>query len=275
MAFFYSMCDDPGVVTDTFDLDRLQALLNTDFLGRRVYYEASVSTTMDIARREAQAGAPEGAIGLTEEQTAGQGRMGRSWVSPAGENIYVTLILRPTLEQLRHISVIAPLAICQAIEETTNLLPRIKWPNDVLVEGKKLSGVLTQTEISDGALDFAITGIGINVNMDVDQHEEIRDLATSLRRELRREVDREEVLASMLNHFETIYLALRRGDIISMPWKHRLDTLGHDVRISGPDGGLLHHGIVVDADSDGALILRRDNGSHVRVEAGEVTLRED
>jgi BirA family biotin operon repressor/biotin-[acetyl-CoA-carboxylase] ligase len=228
---------------------------------------------MDIARREAQAGAPEGAIAIAEEQTAGQGRMGRTWVSPAGANIYVTLVLRPTLDQLRYLSVIAPLAVCHAIEETTGLLPRIKWPNDVAINGKKVCGVLTQSEIADGSVLYALIGPGINVNMDVAAHDEIRDIATSLRAELGHEVDREEVLAALLNHFESIYQALRRGDVISMPWKHRLDTLGQHVRVSGPDGALLEQGVAVDADSDGSLIIRRDDGSHVRVEAGEVTLR--
>ena len=260
-------------MTDTLDLDKLQRLLGTDFVGRRVVYEASTAT-MDVARREAQAGAPEGAIALAEEQTAGQGRMGRSWVSPAGANIYVTLVLRPALEELRYISVIAPLAVCQAIEETTGLFPRVKWPNDVLINGKKVCGALTQSEIAQGAVLYALTGIGINVNMDVAAHEEIRDIATSLRAELGRDVAREEVLAAMLNHFESLYLALRRGDVVSMPWKQRLDTLGQHVRVSGPEGALLEQGVAVDADSDGSLILRRDDGSHVRIEAGEVTLRE-
>jgi BirA family biotin operon repressor/biotin-[acetyl-CoA-carboxylase] ligase len=274
MAFFDALCDDPRTVTDTLDLDKLQTLLRTDFIGRRAFYEASTPSTMDIARCEAHAGAPEGAIALAEEQTAGQGRMGRSWVSPAGENIYVTIVLRPTLEQLRYISVIAPLAVCHAIEETANLLPRIKWPNDIVINGKKVCGLLTQTEISDGKLDFAITGIGINVNMDVARHEEIRDIATSLHTELGRDVPREDLLAAMLNHFESLYLAHRRGEVISIAWKHRLETLGQHVRVSGPDGALLEQGVAVDADSDGSLILRRDDGSHVRIEAGEVTLRE-
>jgi len=259
-------------VTERLDLDRLQALLRTEFIGRRVFYDASVPTTMDVARREAQAGAAEGAIAIAEEQTAGRGRMGRSWVSPPGVNLYFTLILRPTVEQLRYLPVIAPLAVCQAIEETTGLFPRIKWPNDVAINDKKVCGVLTQSEIADGAVLCALIGPGINVNIDVAAHEEIRDIATSLRAELGREVGREEVLAATLNHLETLYQALRRGEVVSIAWKHRLDTLGKHVRVSGPRGPI-DQGVAVDADSDGSLILRRDDGSHVRIEAGEVTLR--
>lgn len=259
-------------MSERLDLDRLQVLLRTEFIGRTVFYHESTDTTMEVARREATAGAPEGAIAVAEEQTAGRGRMGRSWVSPPGVNLYFTLIVRPTLEQLRYLAVIAPLAVCQAIEETTGLLPRIKWPNDVVIGDKKVCGVLTQSEIADDVVLYALIGPGINVNIDVAAHEEIRATATSLRSELGREVDREEVLAATLNHFEALYRALRRGEVVSMAWKHRLDTLGKHVRVQSA-GGPVEQGVAVDADSDGSLILRRDDGSHVRVEAGEVTLR--
>ncbi|MGH7485890.1 MAG: biotin--[acetyl-CoA-carboxylase] ligase, partial [bacterium] len=219
-------------------------------------------------------GAPEGAIAIAEEQTAGRGRLGRSWTSPAGVNLYFTIILRPTLEQLRYLSLIAPLAIGQAIEEAAGLQPRIKWPNDVAINDKKVAGILIESEISGDSVLFALVGPGINVNLDVAAHEEIRDIATSLRAELGRDVSREEVLAATLNHFESLYDALRRGEVVAMAWKHRLDTLGKHVRVSGPGGALIDEGVAVDADSDGSLILRRDDGSHVRVEAGEVTLRE-
>ncbi len=259
-------------MNEPLDLQRIQMLLQSEYVGRNVVYHESVTSTMEIASSTAAAGAPEGAIVLAEEQTAGRGRMGRSWVSPARVNLYVTIVMRPTLEQLRYLAVIAPLAVCHAIEETAGLLPRIKWPNDVVIGERKVCGILVQSELSGDEVQFAIAGIGINVNLDVSAHEEIAQIATSLRAELGREVDREEVLAAMLNHFESLYEALRRGEVVAMPWKHRLDTLGKHVRVSSATG-LLEEGVAVDADSDGALILRRDDGSHVRVEAGEVTLR--
>ena len=273
MALCFPLWHDRQAVTDRLDLDRLQALLHTQRLGRKVFYFDTTGSTMTDAAREAEAGALEGAIVLAEEQTAGRGRMGRSWVSPAGVNIYVTIILRPSLDELRHISVIAPLAVCQAIEETTGLFPRIKWPNDVLIDGKKVAGVLTQSEIQDGLVQYALIGPGINVNLDASAHPEIASIATSLRTELGREVSREAVLAAMLDRFEEHYDALRRGEVVSMAWKHRLDTLGKPVRVQFA-GGRTEEGVAVDADSDGSLILRRDDGSHLRIEAGEVTLRE-
>jgi len=264
---------DRRAVSDRLDLDRLQRLLRTQRFGRKVFYLESTGSTMADAAREAEAGAPDGAIVIAEEQTAGRGRMGRSWVSPPGVNIYVTIIVRPALDHLRYLSVIAPLAVCQAIEETTSLFPRIKWPNDVLIDGKKVSGTLIESEVVDDRVLFALAGIGINVNLDASAHAEIASIATSLRTELGREVAREEVLAAMLDRFEEHYEALRRGEVVAMPWKHRLDTLGKHVRVQFA-GGRVEEGVAVDADSDGSLILRRDDGSHVRIEAGEVTLRE-
>ncbi len=259
-------------MSEELDLDRLQSLLHTEFIGRTVSYHASTTSTMEQARREAEAGAPEGAVAVAEEQTAGRGRMGRSWVSPPGVNLHLTVVLRPTLEQLRYLAVIAPLAVCHAIEETTGLSPRIKWPNDVLIGGKKVCGVLPESELAGDEVLFALVGTGINVNLDVAAYPEIREIATSLRAELGHEVSREEVLAATLNHFETLYQSAQGGgEVVAMGWKQRLDTLGKPVRVQAAGG--VEEGVAVDADSDGALILRRDDGSHVRVEAGEVTLR--
>ena len=261
-------------MSETLDLDHLQTLLQTNFVGRSVTYRESVETTMAIAAEEAAAGAPEGAIVLAEEQLAGRGRMGRSWVSPPGVSLYFTLVLRPTIEQLRYMAVIAPLAVSLAIEETTSLTPRIKWPNDVLIDDRKVSGVLIDAKLTGDEVQHALIGIGINVNLDVMAHAEIREIATSLRTELGNEIEREKVLAATLNHIEDLYKRLRAGEAISVGWKERLDTLGKHVKVTIA-GGESQEGVAVDADSDGSLIIRRDDGSHVRVEAGEVTLRDE
>src|SRR3990170_4882909 len=151
------------------NLESLREQLKTTFVGRRIVYLATTPSTQDIARAEAEGGAPEGTAVLAEEQTAGRGRLGRSWVSPAGTNLYLTLVIRPTLERLRSLSIVAPLAVAQALEETTALGPRIKWPNDVLVGGRKLAGVLIDTELSGQSVRYSLVGIGVNVNLDVAQ----------------------------------------------------------------------------------------------------------
>lgn len=262
-------------MTTPFDRPLFESLLRTRFVGRRLFYEHSVTSTMDVAREEAAAGAPEGSVALAEEQTAGRGRFGRAWVSPPGVNLYFTIALHPSVEELRYLAMIAPLAVCQAIEETAGagVEARIKWPNDVLLDGKKVCGILVESQLAGDDVAFALVGPGINVNLDVSEHAEIREIATSVRSTLGRDVSREELLASCLNHFEALYLAVRRGEVVSMGWTQRLDTLGKTVRVSTAGADAIE-GVVVDADSDGAIIVRRDDGSHVRVESGEVSLRQ-
>ncbi len=255
------------------DLAKLDGLLQTESFGRAVAYERSVGSTMEQAATAARSGATEGFVAIAEEQTAGRGRLGRSWISPPGENLYLTIVVRPTMAQLRQLAVVTPLAVCRAIEEETALLPRIKWPNDVLLAGKKVCGNLVDSEITADAVDYALIGAGINVNLDAAAHSEIREIATSLRTELGFDVERESLLAATLNYLEEFYLAVGRGDVVSVAWKQRLDTLGQHVRVEDA-GGHVEEGVAVDADSDGSLIVRRDDGSHVRIEAGDVTLRD-
>ena len=235
-------------------------------------YHSSLPSTQDVARQEAKRGAPEGATVLADQQTAGRGRLGRAWVSPPGANLYFSVVLRPAAEHLRLLGMIWPLAVCEVVGEATGLPARVKWPNDVLVGSRKLAGVLIDSELSDGEVDYAIAGIGINVNFDVSVHEEIRDVATSISAELGREVAREEVLAAVLGRFEGLYEAVRRGEPVHQAWKARLDTIGRQVRVRFGDG--VEEGVAEDAEPDGALVLRRPDGSLVRIEAGEVTLRE-
>ena len=255
-------------VTNLLDLDKVQALLRTEFVGRTVWYQESTTSTMEDAAREARAGGPEGGVAIAEDQSAGRGRMGRSWVSSPGENLHITIMVRPELAQLRHLVLITPLAVCLAIEELTELRPRIKWPNDVLIAGKKVCGVLAESALEDDRVLFALVGVGINVNADMSAYGEIKDIATSLASETGQELSREEVLAATLNHFETLYQALGRGEVVSIGWKERLETLGKQVTVQSSAGAL--EGVAVDSDSDGALILRRQDGSHVRVEVGEL-----
>jgi BirA family biotin operon repressor/biotin-[acetyl-CoA-carboxylase] ligase len=255
-------------VGEQLDIPCFEQRLRTAYVGRRIAHHQSVATTMDIAAGEARAGAPEGTTVLAEEQTAGRGRMQRHWVSPPGVNLYVTVIMRPRLDQLRYLAMLTPLAICEAIEEVTGLQPRIKWPNDLLIAGKKVCGILIESEIEDDRVDYALVGSGINVNLDTTAVPEISDIATSVMQECGREILREELLATWLNRFEALYEAVRRGEVVSTGWKQRLDTLGQPVSVQTPGGK--QEGVAVDADSDGALILRLDDGRHIRVESGEL-----
>jgi BirA family biotin operon repressor/biotin-[acetyl-CoA-carboxylase] ligase len=226
---------------------------------------------MDVARAEAETGAPDGTVVLAEEQTKGRGRFERAWVSPAGQNLYLTLIIRPSLDRLRSLSIVAPLAVALAVEDSTALSPRIKWPNDVLIIGRKLSGILVESEVIGQSVEYALVGVGVNVNFDIEQSPEIADIATSLKRELGRETSREALLAAFLNRFEQLYEDAPEGDGVLQQWRSRLDTLGREIRVTFRDQ--VYEGLAEDVDADGNLILIQPDGTKRTIEAGEVTLR--
>jgi BirA family biotin operon repressor/biotin-[acetyl-CoA-carboxylase] ligase len=179
--------------------------------------------------------------------------------------------MRPSLERLRSLSIVSPLAVALAVEEITPLKPRIKWPNDVLVNGRKLAGILIESEISGDAAKYALVGIGVNVNLDVEQSSDIAAIATSLKRELGREVSREELLAALLNRFERLYEDAPKDDVVFEQWRSRLETLGREVRVTFREQ--VYEGLAEDVDWDGNLILVLPDGTRRTIEAGEVTLR--
>jgi BirA family biotin operon repressor/biotin-[acetyl-CoA-carboxylase] ligase len=225
---------------------------------------------MDEARKEAKAGASEGTVVVAEEQTTGRARLGRTWINPPGV-VAVSIILHPEMSQLIRLTMVAALATSHCIEKATGLETTIKWPNDVLVNGKKISGILTESALRGQSVDWAVIGIGINVNFDPKAYPEIADIATSLSVELGKEVSQLKVLLHLLSELEFFYLALRRGEPIYQQWRDKLETLGRVVQVkTGTD---IEKGYAESVDEDGALILRRSDGSLARIVAGEVTLR--
>ncbi len=253
------------------NLQLVERRLKTRHVGRRVVYLTATQSTQDIARREAEDDCPEGTAIVAEEQTAGRGRFGRTWVSPAGKNIYVTLVLRPSVTLLRSLSIIAPLAVARAVEDATDLAPRIKWPNDVLLGGRKFCGMLIENELAGGEVRYSLVGVGINVNFDIAPDSEIAAIATSVKTELTREVPREDLLAAFLNHFEDLYGRADAGSVVLDQWRARLETLGRSVTVTFRDH--VYEGVAEDVDREGNLLLRRSDGSVVTLEAGEVSLR--
>jgi BirA family biotin operon repressor/biotin-[acetyl-CoA-carboxylase] ligase len=251
--------------------------LTTNYVGRRFVYRPETESTMDDARRMMERiNLQQGALILAESQTAGRGRAGRGWVSPPDVNLYFTILLFPPTSALRALSAVTPLALAQTIESITGakglrLRPEIKWPNDVLIDGKKVSGILIETEhLPDKVV--ALVGVGINVNLDAAQYPEIAEIATSLKEALGFAVPREEVLAAFCNEFEPLYeQAIAGSSEPFQTWKSRLVTLGQDVTVSAPDGAF--SGRAVDVEEDGALIVLTGDSQRVRVEAGDVSVR--
>ena len=225
---------------------------------------------MDKAEEEAGAGTIEGTVILCDQQSDGRGRFRRSWVSPAG-NLTLSLVLYPALEALPFVSIIAGLAVAKTIEKETDLDPAIKWPNDVLVRGKKLCGLLVENTLEGDVVSRSVVGIGINVTLDTGLIPEIADTATSLLLETGQETDTSRLLLTLLHELDDLYVALGKGQSPVEEWSRYLDTLGKRVQVQW--GSETITGKAEGVDSMGHLLLRRDDGSLDVLPSGEVTLK--
>jgi BirA family biotin operon repressor/biotin-[acetyl-CoA-carboxylase] ligase len=258
------MIDAPAL-----DLSALEAALTTTEIGRNVLYHTVISSTMDAAREAASAGAPHGTLVIAEEQTAGRGRRGRSFYSPASQNLYFTFVLRLPLAVHRRLPVILPLAVARAIQGL-GLAAQIKWPNDIWIDGKKASGMLIDGELTyNGGLAFP--GIGINVNGDpAAENPELEGVATSLAVELGHEVSRETLLAAVCNNLESL-LSLPQPALVA-EYRERSCTLGREVTVS-PSGAEAYGAKALSISEDGELMVRRSDGLVIAVNAADVSIR--
>ncbi len=244
--------------------------LFTRVVGKRFLYYQELGSTMDEASRRAEDGAEEGLVVVAETQTAGRGRMGRNWVSQQG-NLYLSVLFRPTMDALPYLSVICGVAAIRAIRQITGLEPRIKWPNDILLDDKKAGGILVESVVSGQDVWYAVAGIGINVRLDFSGVEEIADLATTLDTVKGSPVSREDLLRQFLQDLDNLYFQLCSGESPLSEWRDSLDTLGQRVEASWRDEKWV--GLAEDIDDLGNLKLRLDDGSSVTLTAGDVTLR--
>ncbi len=242
----------------------------------RIKYHLSLASTNDLAMQMAREGSPEGTVVIAEEQTRGRGRLGRSWYSPKGTGIWMSIILRPTCAPAATtaVTLVAAVAAARAIEIETGLKPGIKWPNDLLLSGRKACGILTEISAELDRVNYLILGLGVNVNHRVDDFApEISGLATSLRIEVGRRVSRSALAGRILSEFGPRYHDfLERGfDSTRREWMERSATLRRAVVVTGPASRL--EGLAIDLDPDGALVIKTSDGDRHRVTGGEVTLR--
>jgi len=247
--------------------------LRTALIGQNIVYRPCLGSTNDLLKVLAAQGAPEGTLVITDEQTAGRGRLGRKWLAPPNTSLLLSLLFRPNLapNQAQRLTMICSLAIADAIEGLTGLTVDLKWPNDILIRGKKAGGILTELGTTGERLDYVAVGMGLNVNLAVSALPELRDMATSISQELGREVSRLELLCRILEGIEARYNFLRRGESPHGEWAARLINLGCEVQVTTPDEALT--GWAERVDDDGALIVRTPDGERKRVLAGDMTLR--
>lgn len=240
-----------------------------------VFYKDTTDSTNTWAKQVAEQGAPEGAVMVADMQTAGKGRRGRGWISLPGQAVYMSLILRPDIlpEQASMVTLILGLSTAQALDELLGLEAKIKWPNDVVLSGKKICGILTEMSTQMDCVNYLVAGIGINVNM-TGFPEEIHDKATSLRIEKGEKIRRAPVIARVLACFTKNYGEfLKTGDLTGLmeAYNELLINRGRPVRVMEPRRE--YDGISGGINDKGELLVTKEDGTCTPVYAGEVSVR--
>ena len=252
----------------------IEAQLTTRLLGRPTYYFAEIGSTNSEATRLAHEGAPDGTLVIADSQSAGKGRLGRRWFAPPGSALLFSLLLRPPLPPTlaQRVTMVCTLGAARAIEAVSGIEARIKWPNDLVVEGKKLGGVLTELgSVTNGLLDYAVVGMGLNVNLRPEDLPETMTPPTSLLAEGGAPVPRLALLARLLAEVEALYLPLCAGWSPHEAWRAALATIGQAVQVGTTEEVI--SGTAVDVTDVGALVVLDANGARHVILAGDVTLR--
>ena len=253
----------------------LAVALRTRIFGRRIHYFDEVDSTNTVARQLAREGAREGAVVVADGQTKGRGRLGKTFFSPPGVNLYLSLVLRPNLAppQVPRLTLVAGVAVAQTVESFAGVQPSLKWPNDTLLCGRKVSGILTEMEMEGAGVGFVVVGIGVNLNCPEEVFpRELRATATSILIETGKKVDRAAFAAELLGRLEDQYFSLldQGFEPARSLWDTYCHLAGKTVRVS--DGASRVEGRVCGLDKDGALVLEAEAGQRLRVVAGEVTV---
>jgi BirA family biotin operon repressor/biotin-[acetyl-CoA-carboxylase] ligase len=246
--------------------------LRTRWMGRVLHIFPELDSTNITARDMAAAGAADGTAVIAEAQRRGRGRLGRSWASPAGKNLYLSVLVRGDvpLEHVAQLSLLSGVAACETVRQWCRA--EIKWPNDVLIDGRKVVGILAELHGS-GAERTVVLGIGVNLNATLDDFpEELRDKAGSVSLATGAAVDRAHFAGRLLNALETRYEQWSREGFapIAAAWRSLTPLIGREIRVQEP--GALVEGTVIDIDDEGALRLRLADGAEHRVLAGDVTV---
>lgn len=259
---------------DSFTPEEIGAGLETEQLGKTLYAQESVDSTNEEAKRRALGGAANGSLFIAEQQTGGKGRLGRAWISPAGTGLWFSLLLRPGIIpiQVSATTLLAGLAVCRAIRSLTDCPALIKWPNDIVIGGKKVCGILTEMSMEIERVEFVVVGIGVNVN-NAAFPEGIREKATSLKLESGKAVRRVALLQNILTQFETLLKenTPAPGPAFWEEYKSLCVSLGR--RIGFQRGSAQVSGLAVDVAPDGGLVVRLEDGRLETVCSGEVSVQ--
>jgi len=267
----YSLRETPDLLL----AQEVQPLLQTKLLGREYHYEESVDSSNNVAKKLAFAGAPEGMVVVAEEQVGGKGRLSRGWFSPKGKGIWFSVILRPPFlpQEAPKCTLMAAVAIVRAARKFGAEVG-IKWPNDILADGRKLVGILTEMNAEMERINYVVIGTGVNVNLwPEDFPDDVRDIANSLAMVAGKAIPRAELFAEILQAMEDLYFsACKNGfEAVLEEWRKYTVTLGQEVNVISVNETF--SGVAKDIDADGALLVETEDGEVRRVLAGDVSIR--
>lgn len=258
----------------------IQSLIQTQFLGKDLRFYSEVDSTNTQLKKLAQEGAQEGLAVIADTQTQGKGRRGRTWMSSPGKGIWLSVLVRPHLHPAlsQSLTLAAAVAVCRALASLKIMGLGIKWPNDIMVEGRKLCGILTEMAAEGENVSWVIIGVGVNVNhKEEDFPQELSHTATSVKMALgeKGELERCRLAANLLNELEAVYLEyIRNGpDRMLEEWRSWSNVLGKEVRLLSPDGETRARAL--DVLEDGRLRVKKEDGSLYDVVSGEISLRQD
>ena len=268
----YRLLDAPDVLHAD---DLASRLGQTKVIGRDLHVFQETTSTNDIVERLARDGAKEGAVVFAESQTKGRGRLGRKWLSPAKKGLWFSALLRPRLrpQDTTQLTVMAATALRRAIASQTQLKVEIKWPNDILVRGRKVAGILTELNAEVDQVKYVILGIGVDVNQSLGEFPaELRKVASSLKAELGKPLSRPEIAVAILRELDRDYARVASGDFagVADEWEKHCSTLGRAVSVR--TGPRQIRGRAESLGEDGALLLRTEHGHLERIVGGDVTL---
>ncbi len=258
---------------------KINGLLKSESLGKVIHYFDEVDSTNDTLYELASKGASEGTAVIADAQTRGKGRLGRTWISPGGHNLYLSVLLRPGMgaTEAALLTLVASIAVYECLKKTGIHNGAIKWPNDILIDKKKIAGVLTEMQPKGDKADFVVVGIGVNVNMSrAVINREMDDFArhvTSVSENLGREVDRAKLAADLLKELEDWYstMRLRGKPAILKEWMDRWGGLNQNVRVR-IEGQEEFQGTAQGIDENGHLLVQRENGETVEVITGDISI---
>ena len=264
-------------VPDLLMPDEVQTNLKTEIIGKAISYHITTDSTNRIAKELANDGAVDGTLVIAEEQTGGKGRLGRSFFSPKYKSILMSIILKPNFlpHEAPKCTLMTAVAVANAMIRF-DLQPAIKWPNDLLYDGRKIVGILTEISAEMSRINYIVIGIGINVNISRDEFpEDIRDIAASLSEVKGEKISRIDFLRALLEEFDKLYIEVNQNGFeeILNQWRKYNITLGKRIRVIPAGSDEEFSAIAEDIDSEGALIVKTDIGFE-KVYAGDVSIRE-